>query len=178
MPQVSMLGFNLTKNVSGVPGLSASRSSRFIVKPPKAVIGLAACGSARRWARVLGKLGHEVRLTPPASTKPRVNLNKGDAAGAWRGQCAGNALRPLPWEFGATADKDKSASAHLVDGLRAVALDLPADAVAAATASAHQLIERPHNQAKPMPTPASRRKDIAKSLGERGPSGEGSSLRP
>jgi hypothetical protein len=142
------------------------------------VIGLAPRGSAHRWARVLGKLGCEARLTLPASVKPHVKLNKGDAAGAWRGQCAGNALRPLPWEFGVAAGKDKGASAHLVHGLRAVALDLPADAVAAAMASAHQLIERPHNQAKPMPTPASRRKDIAKSLGERGPSGEGSSLRP
>jgi transposase len=46
------------------------------------VIGLQACGSAHHWARMLGKLGHEARLMPPAYVKPFVKRNKSDAIDA------------------------------------------------------------------------------------------------
>jgi len=46
------------------------------------LIGMEACGSAHHWARVLGKLGHEVRLMPPAYVKPFVKRNKSDAIDA------------------------------------------------------------------------------------------------
>ena len=41
-----------------------------------------ACGSAHHWARVLGKLGHQVELLPAAQVRPFVRSNKDDAADA------------------------------------------------------------------------------------------------
>ena len=41
-----------------------------------------ACGSAHYWAREIGKLGHTVKLIPPAYVKPVVKRQKNDAADA------------------------------------------------------------------------------------------------
>ena len=41
-----------------------------------------ACGGAHFWGREIGKLGHEVRLIPPAYVKPFGKRQKNDAAGA------------------------------------------------------------------------------------------------
>jgi transposase len=41
-----------------------------------------ACGSAHHWARVLGRLGHEVELLPARQVRPFVRSNKDDAADA------------------------------------------------------------------------------------------------
>jgi transposase len=39
-----------------------------------------ACGSSHHWAREIGRLGHAVRLMPPAYVKPFVKRQKNDAA--------------------------------------------------------------------------------------------------
>ena len=98
MEKAIMIGLDIAKNVFEVHGRNAAgevvlrRSLRrgqvekFFAKLPKAVIGMEACGSAHHWARVLGKLGHEVRLMPPAYVKPYVKRNKSDtidAAACW-----------------------------------------------------------------------------------------------
>jgi transposase len=41
-----------------------------------------ACGSAHHWVREIGRLGHTVRLIPPAYVKPFVKRQKNDAADA------------------------------------------------------------------------------------------------
>src|SRR3712207_2726838 len=41
-----------------------------------------ACGTSHHWARELIRLGHEVRLMPPAYVKPYVKRGKTDAADA------------------------------------------------------------------------------------------------
>jgi transposase len=48
----------------------------------KKVVGIEACGTSHHWARELIKLGHEVRLMPPAYVKPYVKRGKTDAADA------------------------------------------------------------------------------------------------
>jgi transposase len=50
------------------------------LKPVRIV--MEACGSAHHWARVLGGLGHQVELLPPAPVRPFVRSNKDDAADA------------------------------------------------------------------------------------------------
>ena len=42
-------------------------------------MGIEACGTSHYWARELTKLGHEVRLMPPAYVKPYVKRGKTDA---------------------------------------------------------------------------------------------------
>jgi transposase len=41
-----------------------------------------ACATAHHWARELKRLGHEVKLMPPAYVKPYVKRGKSDIADA------------------------------------------------------------------------------------------------
>ena len=45
-------------------------------------IGLEACGGSHHWARLLGSMGHRVRMMPPQYVKPYVKRGKNDAADA------------------------------------------------------------------------------------------------
>jgi transposase len=45
---------------------------RFFAALPPCLVGMEACGTAHHWARELTKLGHTVRLMPPAYVKPYV----------------------------------------------------------------------------------------------------------
>jgi transposase len=45
-------------------------------------VGLEASGSAHHWVRELIRLGHEVRMMPPAYVKPYIRRQKTDAAHA------------------------------------------------------------------------------------------------
>ena len=92
--QITTIGLDLAKNVFQVHGINAAgqavvrKSLRraqmlpFFAKLPPCLVGIEACGTSHHWARELIKLGHEVRLMPPAYVKPYVKRGKTDAADA------------------------------------------------------------------------------------------------
>ena len=48
----------------------------FFTKLPPCLVGMEACATGHHWAREIAKLGHEVRLIPPAHVKPHVMVNR------------------------------------------------------------------------------------------------------
>jgi transposase len=92
--QITTIGLDLAKSVFQVHGIDAtgrvvvrkslrrSQMLPFFAKLPSSLVGMEACGTSHYWARELIKLGHEVRLMPPAYVKPYVKRGKTDAADA------------------------------------------------------------------------------------------------
>jgi transposase len=58
----------------------------FFAKLAPTVVGMEACGAAHYWARVLGGLGHEVRLIAPQHVKPTSSATR--TTGAMPKGCA------------------------------------------------------------------------------------------
>jgi transposase len=89
-----MIGLDLAKHVFQVHGIDGAgrvlerrqlrraQVEKFFAKLEPAVVGMEACGGAHHWARLLGSLGHEVRLMPAAYVKPYVKRNKTDGRDA------------------------------------------------------------------------------------------------
>jgi transposase len=92
--EISTVGLDLAKSVFQVHGIDAAgkvvvrkvlrrgQVLPFFAKLPSCLVGIEACGTSHHWARELAKLGHEVRLMPPAYVKPYVKRGKTDAADA------------------------------------------------------------------------------------------------
>lgn len=92
--QVITVGLDLAKHVFQVHAVDASgqvvvrkalrraQMLPFFAKLPPCLVGMEACGTSHRWARELMRLGHEIRLMPPAYVKPYVKRGKNDAVDA------------------------------------------------------------------------------------------------
>src|SRR6187549_1540271 len=92
--EITTIGLDLAKSVFQVHGVDATgqvvvrKSLRraqmlpFFTRLPSCLVGIEACGTSHYWARELIKLGHQVRLMPPAYVKPYVKRGKTDAADA------------------------------------------------------------------------------------------------
>ena len=94
MVQPATVGLDIAKNVFHAYGVDAqgqkvlSRKLRrvqveaFFAKLDPCLIGIEACATAHHWARLLKRMGHQVRLIPPAYVKPYVKTQKNDEADA------------------------------------------------------------------------------------------------
>ena len=78
-------GVNAAEEVVVRRQLPRARMVEFFSRLPPTKIGLEACGGSHHWARVLGALGHEVKLIAPQYVKPYVKRGKNDAADAAAG---------------------------------------------------------------------------------------------
>jgi transposase len=92
--QVTKIGLDLAKNVFQVKGIvghgeaTFNRALRraqvlaFFERLEPCLIGIEGCGTSHPWARELIKLGHNVKLMPPAYVKLYVKRGKSDAVNA------------------------------------------------------------------------------------------------
>jgi transposase len=92
--QITTIGLDLAKSWFQVHGVDANGNAvlrrklkrseviSFFKSLPRCLVGIEACGTAHYWSRELIKLGHDVKLMPPAYVKAYVKRNKNDTADA------------------------------------------------------------------------------------------------
>lgn len=94
MDQIIRIGMDTSKSVFQLHGVNAAEAVVLRKKLPRrdvvkffaglgpTLVGIEACGGSHYWARVLGELGHEVRILPAQYVKAYVKRGKNDAADA------------------------------------------------------------------------------------------------
>jgi transposase len=94
MQAITTIGLDIAKSVFQVHGIDAEGKVivrrqlkrrhilAFFAKLPPCLVGIEACASSHHWSRELKRLGHTVRLMPPAYVKPYVKRQKNDATDA------------------------------------------------------------------------------------------------
>lgn len=94
MKKISIVGLDLAKRIFQVHGvdeqhrvvvqkaLQRSELLDWFRQLEPCLVGIEACATSHYWSREIGKLGHEVRLVPPAYVKPYVRRQKNDRADA------------------------------------------------------------------------------------------------
>jgi transposase len=94
MGEATTIGLDIAKSVFQAHGadaaggvafrkkLSRGRVLAFFATQPPCVVAMEACAGAHHWGRELTRLGHTVRLIPPAYVKPFVKRQKNDEADA------------------------------------------------------------------------------------------------
>jgi len=87
---IFVLGIDLGKNVCSLVGLDAVGAvvlrrrlrrdavADFVGKLPACIVAMEACCGAHHFGRVLGSVGHTIRLMPPEYVRPYVKANKND----------------------------------------------------------------------------------------------------
>src|SRR3954468_15438043 len=120
MGEVSTIGVDLAKSVFQVHGADESGAVlfrkklrrhqvlTFLAGQPPCTVAMEACGSAHHWAREISKLGHAIRLIPPAYVKPFVKRQKNDAADA---EAICEAAQPPTMRFVAPKSEQTQAAA-------------------------------------------------------------------
>jgi transposase len=94
MDRIIRIGMDTSKQVFQLHGVNAaetpclqrklrrSQMIEFFTGIEPTVIGIEASGAAHHWARLLGTMGHEVKIIAPQFVKPYVKRGKNDAADA------------------------------------------------------------------------------------------------